>query len=98
MKKMIWRANRRFQEITGDIIQKSEAPAVGHHFRHRLQPYFMNDFRMEAAVEKRWSVTVSDLQAWTYTILDCLYCIVSSTSWLTRSRSLRVEDRIQNQK
>ena len=25
---------------------------------------------MEAAVEKRWSVTVSDLQAWTY-ILDC---------------------------
>ena len=26
---------------------------------------------MEAAVEKRWSVTVSDLQAWTYTIMDC---------------------------
>ena len=26
---------------------------------------------MEAAVEKRWSVTVSDLQAWTYTIQDC---------------------------
>ncbi len=26
---------------------------------------------MEAAVEKRWSVTVSNLQAWTYTILDC---------------------------
>ena len=26
---------------------------------------------MEAAVEKRWSVTVSDLQAWTYTLLDC---------------------------
>ena len=25
---------------------------------------------MEAAVEKRWSVTASDLQAWTYTILD----------------------------
>ena len=25
---------------------------------------------MEAAVEMRWSVTVSDLQAWTY-ILDC---------------------------
>ena len=23
------------------------------------------------AVEKRWSVTVSDLQAWAYTILDC---------------------------
>ena len=26
---------------------------------------------MEAAVEKRLSVTASDLQAWTYTILDC---------------------------
>jgi len=26
---------------------------------------------MEAAVEKRLSVTVSGLQAWTYTILDC---------------------------
>ena len=26
---------------------------------------------METAVEKRWSVTVSDLQAWTYNILDC---------------------------
>ena len=25
---------------------------------------------MEAAVEKRWSVAVSDLQAWTYIILD----------------------------
>ena len=28
---------------------------------------------MAAAVEKRWSVTVSDLQAWTY-ILDCQLC------------------------
>ena len=28
---------------------------------------------MEAAVKKRWSVTVSDLQAWTY-ILDCTLC------------------------
>ena len=26
---------------------------------------------MEAVVEKRWSVTAPDLQAWTYTILDC---------------------------
>ena len=30
----------------------------------------VHDFRMEAADEKRWSVTVSDLQAWIY-ILDC---------------------------
>ena len=30
----------------------------------------VHDFRMEAAVEKRWSVTVLYLQAWTYTILD----------------------------
>ena len=31
--------NRRFPEITGEIIQKSEAPAVGHHFRHGLLAY-----------------------------------------------------------
>ena len=31
----------------------------------------VHDFTMEAAVEQRWSVTVSNLQAWTYTILDC---------------------------
>ena len=59
--------NRRFPEIRGEIIWKSEAPAVGHHCRHRLR---VHDFRMEAAVEKCWSVTISDLQAWTYTILD----------------------------
>ena len=68
--------NRRFPEITGEIIRKSEAPAVGHHSRHGLDLYtgiyiLVHDFRMEAAVEKHWSVTVSDLQAWTYTILDC---------------------------
>ena len=144
--------NRRFPEIRGEIIWKSEAPAVGHHCRHRLR---VHDFRMEAAVEKCWSVTISDLQAWTYTILDwqmalcarntfflsfayhflagphavCpfgmadwlnrlrafiiytvfliknknvkkiisgLCCIVSNASWLTRSRSLRAKDRIQN--
>ena len=28
--------NRRFPEITGEIIWKCEAPAVGHHCRHRL--------------------------------------------------------------
>ena len=27
---------------------------------------YVHDIRMEAAVKKRWSVTVSDLQAWTY--------------------------------
>ena len=30
------KVNRRFPEITGEIIRKSEAPAVGHHFRHGL--------------------------------------------------------------
>ena len=70
--------NRRFPEITGEIIRKSEAPAVGHHSRHGLELYtgvytyiLVHDFRMEAAVKKRWSVTVSDLQAWSYIILDC---------------------------
>ena len=58
------RHNRRFSEKkTGEIIRKIDAPAVGHHFRHGLLAYI--------AVEKLWSVTVSDLQAWTYTILDC---------------------------
>ena len=28
--------------------------------------YIGHDFRMEAAIENRWSVTVSDLRAWTY--------------------------------
>ena len=44
--------NRQIPEITGEIIRKSEAPAVGHHFRHGLDIY-IHDFRMEAAVVKR---------------------------------------------
>ena len=32
---------------------------------------YLLTYLMEAAVEKRWSVTVSDLQAWSYTKLDC---------------------------
>ena len=35
-----------------------------------VQTRLDDDIRMEVALEKRWSVTVSDLQAWTY-ILDC---------------------------
>ena len=31
--------NRRFPEITGEIIRKTEAPAVGHRFAHRLLAY-----------------------------------------------------------
>ena len=31
--------NRRFPEITGEIIWKSEAPVVGHHFIHGLDLY-----------------------------------------------------------
>ena len=31
--------NRRFPEITGEIIQKSEVPWVGHHFRHGFDLY-----------------------------------------------------------
>ena len=31
--------NRRFPEITGETIRKSEAPAVGHHSRNRLDLY-----------------------------------------------------------
>ena len=33
--------NRRFPEITGEIIWKSEAPAVGHRFTHRLLAWSM---------------------------------------------------------
>ena len=67
--------NRWFPEITGEIIWKSEAPAVGHHFRHGLDlstgiyRFMISEWRWQS--EKRWSVTVSDLQAWIYTILDC---------------------------
>ena len=33
------RCNRRFPEITGEIIRKSEAPAVEHYFSHGLLAY-----------------------------------------------------------
>ena len=51
----------------------SEAPAVGHYSRHRLDLYtgiyiLVHVFRMEVEVEKRWSVTASELQAWTHTL------------------------------
>ena len=34
-----WNVNRWFPEITGEVIQKSEASTVGHHFRHGLDLY-----------------------------------------------------------
>ena len=45
-------SNRRFLEITWEIIRKSEAPAVGHHSRHGLGSIYwhiyilVHDFRM----------------------------------------------------
>ena len=42
----VLKENRWFPEITGELIRKSEAPAVGHHFRHGLLayigPWFLN--------------------------------------------------------
>ena len=44
---------------------------------------------MEAADEKRWSVTISDLQAWTYTILACQMALCArNTFFLSLSLSL----------
>ena len=60
--------NRWFPEITGEIIWKSEAPAVGHRFTHRLLAYIGPWFQNGGSSRK---ALVSDLQAWTYTILDC---------------------------
>ena len=45
-------SNRRFPEITGEIIWKSEAPAVGHHFRHRLLAYTGTWFQNEGGSRK----------------------------------------------
>ena len=36
---------------------------------------------MEAAVEKRWPVTVSVLQAWTCTILDCQMALFARNTY-----------------
>ena len=153
-------SNRRFPEITGEIIWKSEAPAVGHHFRHRLLAYTGTWFQNEGGSRKvlvcdsirpsgmvlyytglpdvRYALEIFFLLLFSphtmvflagphavcpfgmadwlnrlrvfiiYTvflikkkkckkIIGSLCCIISSTSWLTRSRSLRAEDRIQNQ-
>ena len=41
---------------------------------------------MEAAVEKCWPVTVSDLQAWIYTMLDCQMALCArNTSFFPRT-------------
>ena len=42
---------------------------------------------MEAAVEKRWSVTVSDLQAWSYTKLDCQTTLCARNTSFFRPRT-----------
>ena len=39
--------NRRFPEITGEIIRESEAPVVGHHFRHGLLAYMYGSFSLK---------------------------------------------------
>ena len=54
-----------------EIFRKSEVPGLRHHFRHGLDLYTDRYISTEAADEKRWSVTVSDLQAWT-----CLYIYI----------------------
>ena len=60
--------NRWCPEITGEIIWKSEAPMVGHRFTHELLAYIGPWFQNGGSSQK---ALVSDLQAWTYTILDC---------------------------
>ena len=158
--------NRRFPEITGEIIRKSEAPAIGHHFRHGLLayigPWFQNgggsrkalvcdsirpsgmDLYYSGLPDARYALETLLFSSSFSRVLrsfwrgymrcarlelrtdwiDCerslftpcswlrrrrnvkkkkkkitgsLCCIVRSASWLTRSRSLRAEDRIQNQ-
>ena len=44
--------NRRLPEITGEIIRKSEAPVVGHHFRHGLLAYIGPWFQNEGGSRK----------------------------------------------
>ncbi len=155
-------SNRRFPEITGEIIRKSEAPAVEHHFRLGLLayigPWFQNGGGSQKALvcdnirpsgmdlyytglpDARYALETSFLYfsshvlrsfwrghmrclclEWRTDWIDCEHslftpcswlrrrnvnkssvyyshcCIVSNASWLTRSRSLRAEDRIQNQ-
>ena len=157
--------NWRFPEITGEIIRKSEAPAVGHHFRYGLQayigPWFQDGGSWQKAlvcdsirpsgmdlyytglpdaryaletflfsssfsrvlrsfwrgymrcVRLEWQTDWIDCERPLFTpcsllrrrnvkkkikkIIGSLCCIFRSASWLTRSRSLRAEDRIQNQ-
>ena len=154
--------NRQFPEITGEIIRKSEAPAVGHHFRHGLLayigPWLQNgggspkalvcdsirplgmDLYYAGLPDARYAletfffiflflffprttvflagphaVSLFGMTDWidcerslftpcswlrrsnVKKIIGSLCCIVSSASWLTRSRSLLAEDRIQNQ-
>ena len=49
--------NRRFPEITGEIIRKSEAPALGHHFKHRLLAYIswmISEWRRQSKSAGPW--------------------------------------------
>ena len=48
---------------------------------------YLLTYLMEAAVEKRWSVTVSDLQAWSYTKLDCQTTLCARNTSFFRPRT-----------
>ena len=46
--------NRRFLEITGEIIRRSEAPAVGHQFRYGLLSLYMSMISWQSKSTGLW--------------------------------------------
>ena len=71
---------RRFPEITGEIIRKSEAPAVGHHFRHGLLayigPWFQNGGgSRKALVCDTDSIRPSGMDLYYTGLLDARYAL-----------------------
>ena len=80
---ILWR-NRWFPEITGEIIQKSEAPAVGHNSRHGLDLYsgiyiyvywsMISEWRRQSKSAGLWQYQTFRHGSYIYWTVSCALC------------------------
>ena len=78
--------NRRFPEITGEIIWKCEAPAVGHHCRHRLLS-MISEWRRQSKSAGLWQYQTFRHGPILYWTARCALCARNTSFFLFFSRT-----------
>ena len=93
-----WFENRRFLEIIGEIIRKSEALVVGHHFRQGLVAYIAPWFQNGGGSQKALvcdSIRPSGMDLYYWAIQQSWFARVNSLCNLSCKKSQKVTAHFQ---